>query len=234
MNIDLKYPTSWGEVTKDHLLILSTLFLFSRTREDLLFELLCKITGIKLKIKPGLDEDTPAAEYFFKKKGVSFSLPISTIRTACEELSYMIDTVGLPECPILSINNKLYGISFKQYYFADAYMYRYHQTKDLNVFCSMYEALTGRKIKRLSPAEILSISIWWTGLKDYLKNKYTNVFAEGEGVEEKSPAETLHEILSVLNNDHPQEDTLILASDAHAVLSALDNIYLKAKKDVHS
>ena len=234
MNIDLKYPTSWEDVTKDHLLILAGLFLKQRTREDLLFELLCKITGIHLKLKHGLDEETHAAVYFFKKKAKSFSLPVSIIRTACEDLSFMVDSIGLPECPILSINNKLYGISFKQYYFADAYMRRYQETKGPCFFYSMYEALTGRKIKRLSPAEILAIEIWWTGLKDYLKGKYPNVFTEGEEAADQTPAEMLHDILHILNNSRPQDDAAILESEVHAVLNTLENIYLKAKTDAHS
>lgn len=231
MNIDLKYPTCWDQVTREHLLIMGKLLTKDLTREDLLFDMLCKITGIRPLMEPGMDEDTPEAEYLFTMKGKGkFWMPVWMIRQACEELSFMVETIGLPECPILSVNSKIHGVSFKQYYFADAYLVRYHTTKDKQMILNFYKALTGKKIRALEQKEINAISIWWTGLKDHFKKTYPEVFREGEAEIEKTPADILQEILSILNQNNPGRNEEILSSDVHAVMHALNNIYTIAKK----
>ena len=232
MNINLTYPTSWPEVKREHLLLLGKLMNKALTREELLFDLLCKITGIKPLLRPGMDEGTISAEYLFKMKGKGrFWMPVSIIRQACDELSFILDTVGLPECPILSVNTKLHGISFKSYYFADNYLTRYQTTKETQMMCMMHYSLTGKKIKSLAPAEISAYIIWWCGLKDYLKSTYSEVLKEdsGEG-SDKTPADILQELLSILNQNHTDKNEDILNADVHAVFHSLNNIYLLNKK----
>lgn len=232
MTIDLKYPTKWDSVTREHLLLLGKLMQKNLTREELLFELLFRISGIIPLIKPGLDEDTPKAEYLFKKKGSGrFWMPVWMVRQACEELAFIIDTVGLPDSPILSVNSKIHGVSFKAFYFADAYLSRYQSTKDIKMMFNMYRELTGKKIKRIDLTEVNAIIIWWVGVKEYLKNQYPEVLKDGdEPSPDKSPADVLHEILSVLNKNEPGRNAEILASEVHAVMHSLNNIYLTAKK----
>ncbi len=232
MTLDLKYPPNWESVTREHLLILGQLMLRNLTREELLFDLLCRITGIHPLIKPGIDEDTPSAEFLFKKKGSGrFWMPVTTIRQACEELAFMVETIGLPECPILSVNSRIHGVTFKAFYFADAYLSRYQSTKDITMMFNMYKELTGKKIKKMDPAEINAIIIWWCGVKEYLKNQYPEVLKDGdEPSADKTPADILHEILSVLNKNEPGKNTEVLASEVHAVFHSLNNIYITAKK----
>lgn len=231
MNINLEYPRSWEEVSEKHLRILGSLFLKERTREDLLFELFCKFTGIRLLMREGMDEGTPAAVYFFKKKGQKFSLPVAVIRDACEEMAFLIETVGLPESPIPSVNKKLHGISFKQYYFADAYCMQYDKTKKVQYINSMYEVLTGVKPSSLLKDDIMAINIWWVGVKKYMKDQYPEVFSEGEeSALDKTPADTLVDILSILNENKPERNGELLEADVHAVLHALNNIYSNSKQ----
>lgn len=230
--IDLKYPTQWESVTRDHLIILGKLMQKKLTREELLFDIFCRFCGIKPLIKPGIDEDSPTAEYLFKKKGYGrFWMPVWMIRQACEELAFILDTVGLPESPILSVNSKIHGVSFKAFYFADAYLSRYQSTKDITMMFNMYKELTGKKIKKMDPAEINAIIIWWVGVKEYLKNQYPEVLKDGDEQSlDKSPADILHEILSVLNKNEPGRNAEILASEVHAVMHSLNNVYLTAKR----
>ncbi|MHC1781017.1 MAG: hypothetical protein AB9922_12360 [Bacteroidales bacterium] len=232
MKIDLQYPTKWDSVTREHLLIFGKLMQKNLTREELLFDLLCRITRIIPLIKPGIDEGTPSAEYLFKKKNSGrFWMPVWMVRQACEELAFMIETVGLPECPIISVNSRIHGVTFKAFYFADAYFSRYQSTKDITMMFNMYRELTGKKIKKIHPAEITAITIWWCGVKEYLKNQYPEVLKDGdEPSSDKTPAEILHEILSVLNKNEPGRNTEILASEVHAVFHSLNNIYITAKK----
>lgn len=231
MTIDLKYPTSWKEVTREHLLILGKLMTKDLIREELLFDLFCKITGIRALLKAGIDENTVVAEFHFKKKGKGkFTIPAWLIRQACEDLSFMIDSIGLPECPILSVHTKLHDVSFKAFYFADAYLSRYQQTRDKHMMITMYKELTGVYIKSLEQKEINAIIIWWCGVKEYLKACYPEVLKDTDDANDKTPADTLHEILSVLNKNEPYRNQEILNSDLHAVMHALNNTYLTAKQ----
>lgn len=232
MNIDLKYPTSWTEVSREQLMIISALMLKNLTREEFLFIMFCRLTGIHLLMRPELDEDTLSAVYHFKKGKKRFDLPVTAIQQACEELSFVLDTVGLPDSPLPGVNSKLYDKTFKQFYFADAYFGRYQETKGVKWLVLMCQSLTGKQ-PRLKSVDAMAISFWWIGLKDHYKKTYPNVFTEGDS-SGKNPAETLQEILSCLNNDKPQDNKTILDSDVNAVLLALDNIYLKAKTHADS
>lgn len=233
MEIKLTYPECWEDVTREQLLVISALMLKKRTREELLMDLFFRLTGIRVvKWKSGIDEDTDDARYFFKKGKQGFSLSIETVAKACEDLSFLIDKIGLPESPLLSINTKLHGTTFKQYYFADAYFGRYLEKKEEYYFCMMYNALTGLKIKKPAKSEIFAVTIWWTGLKEYFKMKYPNVLKEGDGSGDSgTPADTLQEILAALNNNKPQENNRILESEVNSVLLALEIIYT-ANQDV--
>lgn len=231
MEIKLSYPQSWEDVTREQLLVISSLMLKKRTREELLMDLFCRLACIRVaKWKAGIDEGTPQARYFFFKGKKQFSLSVEAVAKACEDLSFLVDKIGLPESPLLSINTKLYGISFKQYYFADAYFHKYQDTKEVAYFCMMHNALTGFKIKKPEKNEIFAVTIWWTGLKEYFKNKYPNVLKEGDGTSnDRTPADTLQEILAILNGNKPHENNQILESEVNSVLLALELIYASNK-----
>ena len=234
MMINLIYPTSWDQVTKDHLLILGELMEKTMTREELLFSLLCKITGIKPLIAQGENENTPEAKFHFSKDGKKFKMDAWMIRQASEELLFMIESIGLPMCPIDNISNKLYDLKFEAFYFADAYMTMYQSNKKKDYILSFYSSLTGRKIRSISPAEINAITIWWCGLKTFLKETYPDVLKESEDdCSDKSPADMLYEVLSILNNNEPQKNKEILASDVHAVMHSLNNIFKASKNAKH-
>lgn len=233
MNINLSYPTSWEEVTREQLAIIAVEMLKKRTKEELLLEIFRKINNMTILLRPGIDEDTPVAEFYFKRKGQKFTLPAQTIAQACNEMSFILDSVGLPESPILSVSRKLYDTSFKQYYFADAYFGRYIQTGEKSYMIAFYESLCGVKRKDLTEAEILELKIWWSGVKKVFQEMYPQVLKETDDEDfgpSKNPAEVLQDILLTLNENHPEKNPQILASDVHAVMKALNNIYLTSKK----
>lgn len=227
MNIHLQYPTSWEQVTREQLLIIGDVFSKPGTREELLFSLFCALTGIKPLLKHGLDEDTPAAVYFFRQGKIKFSLEVKIITTACEELSFLVDTIGFPECPVEGVNKKLYGISFKKYYFSDAFFMQFQSTKNFKFLKSFYLTLFGREFKNYM---LIPISIWWAGLKNYMLEQYPDALQSDEGFSERSPADMLQDLLSVLNKNSPERNESILEADCHSVLIALNNIYSIAKQ----
>jgi hypothetical protein len=227
MNIDLQYPTSWEQVTREQILKIGKVFKKTGTREELLFSLFCSLTEIQPILKHGLDEDTPAAVYFFRKGKVKFSLEIKIITTACEQLSFLIDKIGFPECPVQGFNKKLYGTSFRKYYFADAYFMQYQNTSDTRYLKLFFKTLFGQKFKR---DLLIPISIWWAGLKSYMLEQYPDALQSDEGYSERSPADMLQDLLSVLNKNSPERNESILDADCHSVLIALNNIYSIAKQ----
>lgn len=228
MTINLNYPVSWEEVTREQLLLIAEQILRGRTREEFLLVTFCKLTGIRIVLNCA----EHSSGFKFSKGRKKFNIPISTIRMACEELSFLLEKTGLPESPILSVGTKLHGISFRQYFFANAYFYRYQQTKEHYLIEQMHQALTGNKHSKVKSHEVMALTIWWSGVQNFLKERYPLVFSDQNGEESNNtPADTLQEILSALNDNKPQENENILNSEVHAVLQALQNIYLNHKND---
>lgn len=232
--IALRYPRSWEEVTSEDLKIIAKQMLCKRTREDFLFEVFCRINKVRVLFKQGQDEDTPSAVYYFKRKQDKFSLGVDVIATACEELSFILDEIGLPESPINSVNRKLYEISFEQYFFANTYYSRFVSDPDngLEFLKLMVSTLTKRNCHSIKYDEAVEIRIWWDGLQKTLSEMYPNVLKLGEGDngEQSSPAEVLTKMLGVLNENHPERNKQILETDVHSVLQALENIYEQSKR----
>lgn len=232
--INLRYPRSWEEVTADDLKIIAQQMLCKRTREEFLFEVFCRINKISVRFKEGRDEETSSAVYYFKRKQDKFSLNIEVVATACEAMSFILDEIGLPECPINSVHRKLYEISFEQYFFANTYYSRFISDADMGFefLKLMVQTLTKRKCHHLNTYEAVEIRIWWDGVQKSLSEMYPNVLQLGDNTsgEQSSPAEVLTKMLGMLNENHPERNKQILETDVHSVLQALENIYEQSKR----
>jgi len=232
--IALRYPLSWDEVTADDLRVIAHQTLCKRTREDFLFEVFCRINKIQVQFKEGQDEDTPSAVYYFKRKRDKFSLNIEVIAKAAEELSFILDDIGLPESPLNSVHRKLYETSFEQYFFANTYYSRFisDPEKGIEFLKLMVETLTKKPCRSIKPVEAIEIRIWWEGLQKSLSELYPTVLQAGDkqGGDQASPAEMLTKILGVLNENHPERNKQILETEMHSVFQALENIYEQSKR----
>lgn len=228
MILDLQYPTSWGKITSRQLFVIAERIAKPGSKSEILFDVLCKITGLKPLMIPGENENTPEACYFFRKKNRKYCIPIWIIRQACEEMSFIVDSTGLTASPI-DVNPKLHGVTFKSFYFADAYLSRYNETKDVAFMKLFIEELCEKRYK-VTPLLINAIYIWWIGLKDYLRQLYPEVLRESDVQSSKSPADNLHEILSHVNKGDPSKNQDILKSEMHAVMLSLNDIYLNYKQ----
>lgn len=227
--IHLTYPESWEEVGKKDLKIIAKTLLLRLSRREVLFILFCRLSRICLLPIPGVNEQTAESVYYFKKGYQRFSLKAETICQACKNLEFILDSYGLPACPLPGINPKLYDIPFKVYFFADALFSRYLLTRQRSYLKESIRALTGKK--KVKSTWLDAYVIWFSGLQNFLKEKYKNLFTESdvEDLGDKSPADVLGEILSAINKDEPQNNAKILESETHSVLLALDNIYYKVK-----
>ena len=80
----------------------------------------------------------------------------------------------------------------------------------------------------------MALTIWWNGVKLFLKGKYPYVFQDSDSISiGKTQAEILQDILSCMNGDRPQENENILKSNAHDVLFTLNKIYHDAVEKSH-
>lgn len=226
--IHLTYPTSWEDVSKKDLKIIAKTLLLKLSRTEMLLILFCRLAGIRLLPLGGIDEGTPASIYFFQKGYRQFTINTVLVSQACKQLEFILDCYGLPACPLKGINAKLYDVPFRNYFFADAHFTRYAYTQERAYLKESIRELTGRKIFP-STSLLNAYAIWFTGLQNYLRDKYRNLFTESDGTIDKTPAEQLQDILSAVNKDEPQKNEAILHADTHAVLTSLDNIYFKIK-----
>lgn len=225
MTINLTYPTCWDEVTADQLDIIARALSKKLPRNTMLLFLLCSLAGIRILYSSKTIKD---GVFLFSVKGKPwrvFPMNADIIATACKELEYLLDSIGLPECPLPGINRCLYDIPFEHYYSANALFSAYAQNNEPSYLRESARALSGKK---QSKKIMKAYALWFTGVQHYLKGEYPHIFTEGEESDD-SPAKQLHNLLSILNNDSPQLDRQILQSDVHSVLRALDNKLFKIK-----
>jgi len=229
--IDLQYPVMWEEVSPYQLNIICSEMLKKLSREDLLSNILFRLLGLRPLSRPGVAEGTPDARYYFIYSGNTLLLPIWMFRQACEDLSFILDTIGMPaECPVPNVHKRLYGITFEQYYYADAQFLRFKETQDRVYLRQVIHTLSPDCRKRVDENYALQFSIWWTGLRAFLKNKYPYVFEESSENNDRTPADTLQDILAFIGDNRPQDNDKILKCEAHAVFNALNNKYMEIKR----
>jgi hypothetical protein len=96
------------------------------------------------------------------------------------------------------------------------------------------KAITNGAKRKLTDTDRVALTIWWNGVKLFLKGKYPYVFQDSDSISiGKTQAEILQDILSCMNGDRPQENENILKSNAHDVLFTLNKIYHDAVEKSH-
>lgn len=230
VKIDLQFPTDWESMSyanfKDVCIILST----PRGRKETLFLCLCKLTGLTPDNPGKYDPKSMTNKLAFRHNGKSYIIGASSIQAACSELSYILDSIGLPPSPFPQIHQKLYGVSFEKYYYADSLMLRAMAENNEGYYKEVAKSLTNGQKRKLLPWERKALVIWWNGLKHYMMHQYPHVLETGENISDRTQAELLQDLLSFMNDNKPQENEKILKTDVHSVMYSLNNIYNNAKQ----
>lgn len=226
MTVDLQFPTCWEEVNARQLKIIAKALALKMPRNTTLIYLLCHLAGIRVVYSSSRNKD---GKYLFSLRKFPyriFSMGADVVAAACKQLEYILDTIGLPECPLPGVNRCLYDVPFDAYYTANALYTAYTTNGEQSYLLEGARLLSGSK----QPKKLMAAyALWFTGLQHYFKEEYPNIFSEGEE-SSSSPAKQLHDLLSILNKDEPQMDRQILTADTHSVLRALDNKLLKLKQ----
>lgn len=230
--IEISYPVSWNTMSQEDFKNVCIILSQPHGRKESLFLCLCALAHIRPDNPIKYDPRAIRDNVVFIIGGKAYTFSPKVIQSACEQLEYIYDSVGLPPCPIPGVDRKLYGISFKTYYKADAMMLQYSATKDERCLKEAAIALSNGRIRKLLPWQRTGLPIWWAGLKDYLMQKYPHVLQEGGGtMTDRTMDEILLDLLSYMNDGRPQDNERILATDAHSVLHCLDKIYEKNAHD---
>ena len=233
--VNLDYPTQWETLTpqqfKDVCFILA---IPGIGRERALFLCLCKLAGIvpeEARKYPNM----PKGMQPFKIDGNVHFIRTSDIATACEELKFIYDEIGLTPSPLKNVDPMLYNISFERFFEADSYIMMANADKDAapKWLKEAAKALTNGQKRKLEAYDRTAIVIWWNGVKKMLKEKYPYVFQEGSGFSNKTQNEILHDILACMNGNRPQENGKILKAPVHDVLDSLNRIYRDAHENAH-
>ena len=226
--LELAYPVKWENMSVEDLRNVCTILSQPHGKKESIFLCFCALAHIRpdnpIKYDPKAIKDNVA----FIIGNKSYVISPKVIREACSQLEFIYDEVGLAPSPLPKLDRKLYGINFEQYYQADAYILKYGETQDGTYLKQACKTLTNGVIRKLLPWQQKGLIIWWNGVKKYLMEKYPYVLQQGEGsIAEYSPADTLQDLLGVMNDGKPQDNEKILKSDVHSVLYTLNKLYEK-------
>ena len=228
--INIEYPTSWEHMSAEDFRNICIILSQQHGRKEFIFLALCALAHIRpdnlIKYNPKKLKDNVV----FIIHGKSYVIKPAVIAEACGQLEFILDSVGLAPSPFPTVDRKIYGISFGQFFKTDAYMMRYSaDDRNEKWLAEAAKALTNGRIRKLLPWQRKGLPIWWNGVKKYLKEKYPYVFKDGDGsgYQDKTQADILQELLSCMNGDRPQENEKILQSDVYSVLFSLNEIYRK-------
>ena len=227
--IDIAYPTDWGTMSIEDFRNVCMILAQPHGKKESLFLCLCALAHIRPDNPIHYDPKNLKDNVAFIIGDRRYIISPKTIQEACSQLEFIYDTVGLAPSPLPMLDRKLYGVSFEQYYEADAYMLQYNasEVKDESLLKKVSIILTKGRTRKLLPWQRKGLVIWWAGVKKYLMEKYPYVLQEGGSISDRTQEEILQELLSCMNNNRPQENNAILKSDVHAVLYSLNNIFEK-------
>lgn len=237
MRIDLKVPTSWGELDMDQFRVVASLMNENLTEEELLFCAFCRLAKIKARLmipaikRSGEDSDRWMRR-FLTENGEEFYLQDYEIAKFSGMLSWIIDKdashIGTPNPT--SVDWTLDGISFGQWFYADAMFYRYGVSPHKIFIIKALRKLKSKPL-RINANTVTMVLLWWRGVMERLAMLYPNVLQTGDADgEAQDPSQNWRNIMLMLNDDKPQENERIENANVHDVLAALDSRIEKQKQ----
>lgn len=227
--LNLEYPISWESMSQEDFRNVCTILGQPHGEKETLFLCFCSLAHIRPDNPIKYDPKAIKDNMVFRIGDKSYIITPKVVQEACSQLEFILKDVGLAPSPLPKIDRKLYGVSFGQFYEADAMMLRYADTQDERWLKEAAKIITNGAVRKLLPWQKKGLVIWWNGCKMYMKHKYSYIFQDSETgtYTDKTPADILQELLSAVNDNKPQDDEKILKSDVHSVLFSLNKIYMK-------
>ena len=220
LHIDLKAPASWQEVTKEHLAIIASLMNEQLSREEMLFVLFCRFTGIRHE----------GHSVFVTSDWKRIRIETWQLEDFCNRLAWVLDEMPCDIVNPTHVNSYLDDITFGDYFHADSLLYGYRLEGNPDMVRKALGDL-GDHRRGVSKQFANEVMLWWTGVQQWLKSQYPLVLEEsGTSTEPYDPLKARQNIMLMLNNDMPQDNEHIEQSKMHDVLSALQSKIEHAKQ----
>ncbi|MBQ8958105.1 MAG: hypothetical protein IJ057_06340 [Bacteroidales bacterium] len=220
MRIDLTIPRNWNEVAKEQLAIIASLMNEQLTREEMLFVLFCRMTGLR-----------------YEGKGVFLTADKKRIRLEtwqlsdfCGRLAFVLDTLPCDIVNPTRVNSYLDDITFGDYFHADSLVYGYRLEGNPDMVRRALGDL-GDHRRGVSKQFANEVMLWWAGVQQWLKSQYPLVLEDsGSSAEPYDPLKARQNIMLMLNNDNPRDNEHIEQSKMHDVFAALQSKIEHAKQ----
>ncbi len=222
MNIELKAPTDWSELTKEQFRMVVETLQLHLTEEEMLFTLFCQLTGVRRY------DDTMK---FVTEDGQDFRLQDWELADFCDRFRWIIETepesIPNPTCK----DDYLRDMSFGDWFEIDTQLRLYADDYDISRFDVILPKLGLAVVKPMSKTTAAMIGLWWRSVMETIAPLYPNVFEKRDDSSDTTydPFRQLQDFHLLLNDDHPQENAKIDEANVHDVLSALDNKIMKLR-----
>lgn len=235
MNVELKAPTSWAELTLDQYRMVVEALLLHLTDNERLFLLLCQLTGIKKNGEPTADD----IQQFVTSDGQTFSLRYAEIADFSSRLRWILtdDPEGVPNPS--KVDDYLRDMSFGDWFETDTQFRLYDDDQDRAHFDIILPKLGMAEEPR--PVGIVMatmLKLWWHSVMGLIAPMYPNVFERSDpnsgAAEAYNPFKQLQDFHLILNEDRPQDNEKIDDARLHDVLSALDSKIEKQKREAEA
>jgi hypothetical protein len=192
MNIDLKAPRSYSEMTEKQIRFVASLMLFGMEEESIWVRSFIRFTALKQK---GLKDD----RYYFKVKGSKpvVSLSFDEINSFSKTLKFITGCyLGINPVRIRgfeAMDSRWENMTFLQYLEAENFYQAYVHTKDEQFLNKLIATLylkkgkkfdnndTEKRAKRLSRCNKVTkmcVMMWAMGVKEFLTHKFPELFAQ--------------------------------------------------------
>lgn len=227
MNIDLKAPKKWAELTLDQFRMVVEALLLHLTEQERLFLLLCQLTGIRKYDEEGK---------FVTDDGQDFRLKDYELADFCNSLRWILadDPIGVPNPS--KVDDYLRDMSFGDWFETDTQFRLYDDDLDLAHFDIILPKLgMADEPRPVGTVTATMLKLWWHSVMGLIAPMYPNVFERSDpnsgAASVYNPFRQLQDFHLILNEDHPQDNEKIDDARLHDVLSALDSKIEKQKRE---
>jgi hypothetical protein len=222
LRIDLNLPKKWGDISGEKLLPLARLFLRYQERPDFLTRCFILFSEWQVLHRREFVADYKL-QYWFRKDKQKFHIPVELFQTLVDELKFLSEKIELPGGnPQIkgykACNHKLYNVTLETFLEAENFLKAFVATGKGTYLSKLFKTLYVKKrrlvLHRVTRYEKYAVFLWFSGVKNFMVNKYPYLFAEGNGVE-ADPEEAILNLLSALNDGKPHDNERIFRTHVH-------------------
>lgn len=256
IQLDIKLPNSWAELTPDQLRYVSRLIFYKMPEVEILSRCFFMFTGIKILNRDPefvITRDEPDGEqvYWMRRKDKGkFSMGVDLASTLIHHLDFLLDEITLFKNPekikgFKGCSHRLYDLSLEEWILLDQFYIAYAKTEKIE-FLNKMLAITytsegekydesvsldkrAKRFKRVKEADKYTVFLWYTGVKLWLKNQYYYLFDSSGGDGATSPADYVLGLLSSLNDGNVALNPQLKKTACHEVFHELNRRIEKSK-----